>query len=626
MGSTPTGDAEHMTVDGTLGLAAADTVRDRKIWNVIRRKADEGKNMRLVSFLVAASGLALFCLTSCGGVAAEADGSPVADKQTNREAFDPPGTPAKCYIVTRDDIQYGEKAGIDPATGRECRPVTAEVIERIRAYKWGNRPKRIESSDPIFFSLRTGEPVIWYHKNLDGDVELFDLMGFDPETGDELLPINKQVVSFWREQDKKRKEEQNRRSQEADRRAPQPVDPDKYDPFDPITGKARVWYSRDEEGHHQFYDNPGFDPRTGEALAIITRDVLAEWNQSRRLQTSQSCYVITKDPNHPVQYRDKAGIDPDTGRQCRLVTPELVERLREYEKGNRPTRIKGEPTFFDLRTGEPVIWYYKNPKGDIELFDLMGFHPDTGEELLPITKEIAALWQEQSNRHPPKLVDWKNYQLFDPLTGEPRVWYWRSQDGDYEFYDNNGYHPRTGERLISLTREAADKIVKELVEREKQLEQKKKEGELEAQKRAERIEQDRRRRLQQEENAQRERELQGQKERQAAQLCDQLAGNPTDPQRAGPGVSYDALDANASQAVEYCELATKQAPSVLRFQYQLARALQRIDKERAFALLEQLAKRRYPAAFDNLGWLYLIRHNISQAVSHFRMGAELGEP
>jgi hypothetical protein len=582
--------------------------------------------MRLVSFLVTASGLALFCLTSGAGAAAEADGSQAADRQTNREAIDPPGTPAKCYIVTRDDVQYGEKAGIDPATGRECRPVTAEVIERIRAYKWGNRPQRIESSDPVFFSLRTGEPVIWYHKNQDGDVELFDLMGFDRETGDELLPINKQVVSLWREQDKKRKEEQSRSRQDEARRAPQPVDPDKYDPFDPLTGKARVWYSGDGESHYQFYDNPGFDPRTGEALAIVTRDVLNEWNQSRLLQTSQSCYVITKDPNHPVQYRDKPGIDPDTGRQCRLVTPELVERLREYEKGNRPTRIKSEPTFFDLRTGEPVIWYYKNPKGEIEIFDLMGFHPDTGEELLPITKEIAAFWQEQSNRHPPRLVDWKSYQLFDPLTGEPRVWYWRSQDGDYEFYDNDGYHPRTGERLISLTREAADKIVKEAVERERQLEQKKKEGELEAQKQAERIERDRQRRLQQEENAQRERELQRQKESQAAQLCDQLAGNPTDPQRAGPGISYDALEANASQAIEYCELAAKQAPSVLRFQYQLARALQRIDMDRAFALLEQLAKRRYPAAFDNLGWLYLARHNIPQAVSHFRMGAELGDP
>jgi TPR repeat protein len=55
-------------------------------------------------------------------------------------------------------------------------------------------------------------------------------------------------------------------------------------------------------------------------------------------------------------------------------------------------------------------------------------------------------------------------------------------------------------------------------------------------------------------------------------------------------------------------------------------ALERIDKDRAFALLEQLVKRRYPAAFDNLGWLYLDRHYIPQAVSHFRKGAELGDP
>jgi TPR repeat protein len=52
----------------------------------------------------------------------------------------------------------------------------------------------------------------------------------------------------------------------------------------------------------------------------------------------------------------------------------------------------------------------------------------------------------------------------------------------------------------------------------------------------------------------------------------------------------------------------------------------RIDKDRAFALLEQLTNRRYPAAFDNLGWLYLARHNIPQAVSHFRVGTQLGDP
>ena len=573
--------------------------------------------------------LTVFVFLELGGVAlAQADPPPPVGSGADRDTFDPAtGTARKCYVVTRDDIRYGESPGLDPATGRECRPVTAEVIERLRAYKWGNRPRKIESTDPIFFSLRTGEPIVWYHKDENDEIQLFDLMGFDPGTGDELVPITKEMVALWRDQAKKRNEDEGRRKKEETRRAPQLIDPEKYDPFDPLSGKPRVWYSRNEEGEYQFYDNPGFDPRTGEVLAIITRDVLGDWSKTRRKRSAQSCYIITKDSNQPVQYRESPGIDPDTGRQCRLVTPELLERLREYEKGNRPARIQhGDPTFFDLRTGEAAVWYYKNQKGEIEIFDLMGFHPETGEELVPITKEVVALWQEQSKRRPPRQVDLKSYELFDPLTGESRVWFWRSDEGKYEFYDNDGYHPRTGERLINLTKDAAVKIVKEAEEREKKLGEERKQRELEVQKRAEQIEQDRRSRIEQEEKDKKERELKRERESQAAQFCDQLAGNPTDQHRVGGGVSYEALDANAGQAAEYCELAAKQAPSELRFQYQWARALQHIDTERAFAILQSLVKKRYPAALDNAGWLFYTRRNIPEAVNHFRMGTQLGDP
>jgi hypothetical protein len=76
---------------------------------------------------------------------AQTDLSPRVQTDADRDNFDPPsGTAKQCYVVTRDDIRYGEKPGIDPVAGRECRPLTAEVIERLRAYKWGNRPKRIE--------------------------------------------------------------------------------------------------------------------------------------------------------------------------------------------------------------------------------------------------------------------------------------------------------------------------------------------------------------------------------------------------------------------------------------------------------------------------------------------------
>src|SRR5215471_7045704 len=334
------------------------------------------------------------------------------------------GTPStasstKWYVVTRDNIVYCEQPGMHPATGRECRPVTPEVMERIQAYKWGNRPKQIEASDPTFFSLRTGEPVVWYHRTQDGTIRLFDLMGFDPETGDELLPITKEVVALWKAQETERKKEVDWKKQEEARRAPQLVDPNKYGPFDPLSGKPRVWYSRTTDGKYQFYDGPGYDPRTGEALALITGDILDDWHRS--LQLSQKCYIITRDSRTPVLYRESApGTDSLTGRQCRLVTPDLLERLREYETGKRPGRVEArEPTFFDPRTGEPVLWYTKNGRGDIELFDLMGFHPESGDELLPVNKPISEIWKEQQTRRPPKRIDVEKSELFDLLTGEP---------------------------------------------------------------------------------------------------------------------------------------------------------------------------------------------------------------
>ena len=306
---------------------------------------------------------------------------------TSGHFFERSGKPIKCYIVARDAIRYGEQPGIDPVSGRECRPVTPEIVERLNAYAGGARPHRLESSEPVFFEPRTGAPAVWYAAGANGQIELFDLMGFHPETGEELLPVNREIVQRWKGQ------QEERVRQEA-RRAPQRIDPDKYSPFDPVTGEARVWYSRYEQGELEFYDRPGFHLSTGERLEIITREIIDTWRKQVSESASQKCYVITRDA---VRYGDRPGIDPSTGRQCRKVTEELLERLREYEKGNRPKRIDAaNPLFFDLRTGEPIVWYRTNNDGVVELFDLMGFHAETGDELLPVTREIAGLWRKQT--------------------------------------------------------------------------------------------------------------------------------------------------------------------------------------------------------------------------------------
>ena len=262
----------------------------------------------------------------------------------------------------------------------------------------------------------------------------------------------------------------------------------------------------------------------------------------------------------------------------------------------------------------------------------MGFHPQTGEELLPVTKEVAELWKMQIEKslppkpeRLPKRVNPDDYSFFDLRTGEPRTWYWRSENGEYEFYDNPGYHPRTGDKLNVFTKDDLVKYLKDL--------------ELLEKKRTETIEQEKRDKAKREEEYKREaalqeeqrRQQQAEREREAqsAKLCDQLAANPSDPKRGrdSDGVSFEALKIQADEAIEVCEKAAEQYPNELRFQYQLARALRVKDRHRALQILQKLVQLHYPAAYDNLGWLIISEQkNFSKAVELFRTGTQLGDP
>jgi hypothetical protein len=101
------------------------------------------------------------------------------------------------------------------------------------------------------------------------------------------------------------------------------------------------------------------------------------------------CYVLTRDGE--VRFRELGHkIDPVTGLQCRAYTPAMLERLKEYEAGKRPEQVDGvNLTFFEPRTGEPIIWFWASKSGEIKIFNFMGFNPENGDELNPVTKEIV---------------------------------------------------------------------------------------------------------------------------------------------------------------------------------------------------------------------------------------------
>lgn len=253
------------------------------------------------------------------------------------------GNSAKCYVLSRDGkVSYGEHPGVDPATGRQCRPVKPEMVERLRDYEAGKRPQRITDSNPAFFDPRSGEPIVWYYRSEDNKIEIFDLMGFEPDTGDELIPISKEVVEEWKNQNQQVPS------------APQRIDPEKYTFFDPRTGAPRAWYWQGADGRYEFYDSPGFQPQTGDQLKVATRDVVDAW---KKYEASRA--------NAPQL------IDPNT-----------------YP-------------FFDPVTGAAQVWYWRGDNGTYEFYNAPGYEPRTGDKLAIVTREVVEKWKQDQHKGSP---------------------------------------------------------------------------------------------------------------------------------------------------------------------------------------------------------------------------------
>ena len=489
---------------------------------------------------------------------------------TRDKNFDPSGTAVKCYVVTRDGtVTYGNRPGIDQATGRQCRPVTPEVVERLEEYRKGRLPQRVAITDPTFFSPLSGESIVWYYQSKQRGIEIFDLMGFHPETGVELIPITKEIVETWRQQP-------------TQRCIPKRVDPEKFPFFDPQTREPRVWYWRDKDGGYEFYDCPGFHTRTGQELLVISQEIADEVLGSRRA------------PN-PID-----------------ITTYVI---------------------FDPNTGAARAWYWLGENVSYEFFDGPGFHPRNGEPLKLFTKEAMQIWEhdiraekerldkeaeDKRARRVPNPIDIATFVIFDPNTGAARAWYWRGENVSYEFFDGPGFHPRNGEPLKLFTKEAMQNWEHQIKEEKDRLDRESKKRADEEKKRNDDL-------AKKEAEDQRGREEERKRLTQAAGLCDDLAANPTDSNRVGQGVPFDNLKAQAKEAVSNCEIAVSQTPDQLRFKYQLARALHWTDRKRAFDILQELVHQRYPAAFDNLGWLYLTeRKDPGRAIALFKAGTQVG--
>ena len=111
--------------------------------------------------------------------------------------------------------------------------------------------------------------------------------------------------------------------------------------------------------------------------------------------------------------------------------------------------------------------------------------------------------------------------------------------------------------------------------------------------------------------------------------CDRLAAHAVDPGRVGSAVTYGELKAHISEAIAACRKAAEKHPGVMRFEYQLGRALAANDENReANDWYTKAAERGYTAAMFNLAIAYDeglgVEKDQSIANSWYRKAADKG--
>jgi TPR repeat protein len=82
----------------------------------------------------------------------------------------------------------------------------------------------------------------------------------------------------------------------------------------------------------------------------------------------------------------------------------------------------------------------------------------------------------------------------------------------------------------------------------------------------------------------------------------------------------------ANDAIAACNTAVQQFPSELRFQYQLARALEFSNPDAALERQLKLEHLQYGAAYDNAGSIFVRKGNYAAAATQFKLGVEYGDP
>ncbi|WP_407050896.1 TIR domain-containing protein [Methyloraptor flagellatus] len=455
-------------------------------------------------------------------------------------------------------------------------------------------PGLLTTDDPTFFDRASGQPIVWYQKTSNGDIELYDAKGFHPKSGEPLLPITRDVIEEW--------QTKRATARAVPSKAPEPVDPKTYPFFDQITGAPRIWYWKDTEGRYSFFDAPGFHPTVGEPLMVADKAFVMDFKREQEEREARAkAEAEAKLARERQEAEQRAEAERRAENEKRIAAEEQRRQTEAAEQARRE-QARREQEEREARA-----------KAEAEA--------KLARERLEAQQRAEA--ERRADEEKRRVAEEQRRQI----EAAERA---RREQAKREQEEREARAKAEAEAKIARERQEAEQRAeaeRRAAEEKRRVAEEQRRSEEERRRQAEAAERTRREQAEREAE-QRRREAEAREaERRAGDRCDELAGNPTDQRGNGRGVPYEILKLQTREAIDACTKAVELNPAEARYQYQLARATQMIDKPRAFEMQKRVAAKRYPAAFDNLGWLYIsLAKSKDEAVRQFKVGVQLGDP
>jgi hypothetical protein len=150
-----------------------------------------------------------------------------------------------------------------------------------------------------------------------------------------------------------------------------PVDPETNDWFSGYTGEPMLWYGADDKGATQFFDLPGFHPKTGTPLEPVTKQLRLAWSadlakqrqreareqaareekeakeaklaEEKQKQASERSEREADQERIRAQFEEEAQIAKAAVERQASMREAIEEKLRQEREGKQ-TQVEQEPT------------------------------------------------------------------------------------------------------------------------------------------------------------------------------------------------------------------------------------------------------------------------------------------